>query len=130
MSVPGQGTDRSNQGVSLADYYDQDIYIGIHLYGEPGDAIVFDNLQFHGCTKETSSVANIAKDGSISVKFNGEQLSIATSDAIKAVNVYDVNGRVVASGNTASLSLSSLPKGVYIVRAATAGAAKTVKIVK
>jgi hypothetical protein len=129
-TVNNQGTERSNQGVSLTDYKDKTIYVAFHLFGAPGDAIILDNLQFHGCSLDANSVANIANDATFNVKFNGEQLYILGANAIKSVRVYDVNGRVVAAGNTASLSLSALPKGVYIVRAASVDAVKTVKIVK
>jgi hypothetical protein len=130
-SVPSQGTTRVNEGVSLADYKGQDIYVAIHLYGEPGDAIIFDNLQFHGCTALQSGVKNIfANNGDIRVKVNGDMLNVASSSNIKSVNVYALNGRLVASGTTGSLSIASLPKGVYVVKAATNDATTTAKIVK
>jgi hypothetical protein len=130
-SVPSQDTNFTNEGVSLSDYAGKDIYVAIHLYGTPGDAVIFDNLQFHGCSNKTNAVKNIIADNSaLSISVNGDMLNIISDSAVKAVSVYDINGRIVASANSASLSISALPKGIYIVKAATANATKTVKIVK
>jgi hypothetical protein len=130
-SVQSQGTDRVNEGVSLADYKDKDIYVAIHLYGDPGDAIVFDNLQFHGCSYANSGVNNILSNGNnIRVSVNGDMLNVVSDSNVKSVNVYAMNGSLVASAKTANLSISALPKGVYVVKASTENATKTVKIVK
>jgi len=115
----------------LADYNGKNIYVAIHLYGDPGDAIVFDNLQFHGCSFATSGVNNIiANNSDIRVSVNGDMLNVLSGSNVKSVNVYATNGRLVASAKTANLSISALPKGVYIVKASTENATKTVKIVK
>jgi hypothetical protein len=129
-SVQSQGTDRVNEGVSLADYKDKDIYVAIHLYGDPGDAIVFDNLQFHGCSYVTTGVKNITNNSDIRVSVNGDMLNVVSDSNVKSVNVYAMNGSLVASAKTANLSISALPKGVYVVKASTENATKTVKIVK
>jgi hypothetical protein len=130
-SVQSQGTTRVNEGVSLADYNGKNIYVAIHLYGDPGDAIVFDNLQFHGCSFANSGVNNIiANNSDIRVSVNGDMLNVLSGSNVKSVNVYATNGRLVASAKTANLSISALPKGVYIVKASTENATKTVKIVK
>jgi hypothetical protein len=57
-------------------------------------------------------------------------LNVVSDSNVKSVNVYAMNGSLVASAKTANLSISALPKGVYVVKASTENATKTVKIVK
>ena len=63
-----------------------------------------------------------------------QTVNILSSNAIDDVQVYDVRGRLVLVANpgdtTAEISISGLSKGLYIVKAVSAGSVVTEKIVK
>lgn len=66
---------------------------------------------------------------------DGDRVLATAPEAISAVDVYDIQGRRVAAavaldGNAATADLSPLPAGIYIVRAATRTATRTLRVVR
>ena len=45
------------------------------------------------------------------------------------IEIFDINGRKVASTRGTSLSTSTLPAGLYIIRATTPSTIKNIKII-
>ena len=68
--------------------------------------------------------------GNLTVKVSGDYVSVISDEAVKAVDIYNVAGAKVASAAASTVSIASLPAGVYVVKAATASDTKTVKFVK
>ncbi len=68
--------------------------------------------------------------GNLNVKVNGNYVSVISDEAVKCVDIYNVAGAKVASAAASTVSIASLPAGVYVVKAATASDVKTVKFVK
>ena len=69
----------------------------------------------------------------VACHFAGECLQFTGNAAIGTASVYDLNGRLVASGEVEgnALAAEGLADGVYVVKAVTAeGAATTLKVVK
>lgn len=80
-----------------------------------------------------SNIETIENRG-ISVELINEELVVQSDDSIERVSVYSINGTELLNlrGDSSSVlqaDLSSLYKGLYIVKAATATAEKTMKIV-
>ena len=48
-------------------------------------------------------------------------------DGAQQVDIYDINGRLVASGVS---SIDHMPRGIYIVRAVIDGQARSMKLVR
>lgn len=74
-------------------------------------------LYIHGVrivTEETTGINDITADA---ITFDGNKVSLKNAAEI---NVYNLNGALIASEYTASMSLSNLAKGVYMVKVGNA----------
>ena len=84
----------------------------------------------------TSGVEMLGTDAdALTLLPDGDRVLAAAPEAIASVEVYDLQGRRVAAavtidGTTATADLSVLPAGIYIVRAATDTAARTLRAVR
>ena len=67
-----------------------------------------------------SSVTGITLDnnGKAGISLDGTTLNVNTGKAINGIAVYDLNGRnmINSNGNTGTISLATLGKGVYVVK--------------
>jgi hypothetical protein len=126
LSVASEDYNRKNRGISLANYYDKDVYIAIHVTTYDGDAISFDNLGLYGCSIVESGVKDVL-NSNVNFNLRGDILSLGT-DA--KVNVYDLNGRSVLAGEGSTFNLSSLTRGAYILKVTTAQGTVTKKFIK
>lgn len=82
------------------------------------------------------SRGDFATDSSVRIYPNPAKdvVTVAGSAELKSIQLYDVQGRllqsVAASGLQSSVNVSSLPKGVYFVKAFTEKGTKLEKIIK
>ena len=76
-------------------------------------------------TAETSGIANIGTDANAVINYDRVSKTV-TVDGADFAAVYDVSGRQVMATDSSKFSLSSLPAGVYVVRAG----ASSIKIAK
>ncbi len=90
---------RFNEGVSLGKYVGKDIYVAIRLTSPNGDAVMFDNLSFYGCSA-SAGIADVTVD----------------NDSNAPVEYYNLNGVRVNADN--------LAPGIYVRRQGT----KTAKV--
>lgn len=75
----------------------------------------------------TASAITAPASASFTLQFNGRSI---VANAARSIEVYSIDGQRVAQSATSSLSLGSLSRGVYIVRATdAAGHSATRKIV-
>ena len=126
--------DSSTTHLNFRDFdpnevYQATVYYVIQKFRQelPGAKVLF---------SASSGVNEVAVGEALSVNFDGWNLAVAAEAGVKAVNVYDLSGQVVAApvcgGKTAlDLNLGALPKGIYLVKATDAnGNARTLKICK
>jgi hypothetical protein len=125
--VKGQGSSRVNSGVSLSKYKGKTITVAFQLFGKPGDAVAFDNLQFHGCSLLSTGVKAVRPaSGEITAVVADGKLVVKSAADVTSITVVDLSGRTVAR----DADLSVLPQGTYIVKVATTDGAAVVKVVK
>lgn len=122
-----EGTDRMNRGVELGRFKGQNVQIEIRMISKSGDAISFDNLQFRGCTKPSVGVNAISSKNGLALKVAGNKV---IAGEVADITVVDTNGRTVAAAKGSSIDLSQLASGIYIVKASTATASATTKVVR
>lgn len=78
----------------------------------------------------------VSTDGDVQIRYDrATQLVCAESPRpLSAILVFDLQGRMVTSvkenGSRLQLSLTTLPKGIYVVKAQGAGIGKSIKIIK
>jgi len=78
---------------------------------------------------DVSTPINFIASSGLSIVLNGQSLHIAGTSQATPLRIYNLRGNVVMSRTVApneSVSVSHLPKGVYVVRAG----GKTVKVVR
>lgn len=122
-----EGTNRQYRGVNLGRYKGMDVQIQIRMISKPGDALALDNLQFYGCSLATGGVDSVKADSNAAIAVSGNVISVS-EDA--AITVTDMSGRIVAAAQGASLNISNLATGIYVVTARTANGIATVKIAR
>lgn len=118
-----------NRGVSLKRYNGKEIYLAIELISPNGDAAMFDNLSIYGCSISENGVKTIAADSMDNVAVTGDYISLINGEKAQ-IRVYDMSGRNVMSVVGSNASLSSLARGVYVVKVATANGVITKKVAK
>ena len=123
-----EGSDRHYRGVSLAKFKGQEVQVELRMTSKPGDALTFDNLQFAGCSliQPSGIQESLASNALKMVVAN----NFVTVSAPANISVADMSGRIVASGNGASLNISHLSAGIYVVTARTATGTATTKFIK
>ena len=78
----------------------------------------------------------VATDGDVQIRYDrsAQQVSAESPRPLSAILVFDLQGRMVTSvkenGSRLQLSLTTLPKGIYVVKAQGAGIGKSIKIIK
>lgn len=81
--------------------------------------------------EETTMGVNDLTSTSISVYPNPATNFVKATGDVKEMTVMNMNGQVVATSKTASVNVSALPKGVYVVKVVDAkGNVTTSKVVK
>ena len=74
--------------------------------------------------------------GDVQIRYDRsvQQVSAESPRPLSAILVFDLQGRMVTSvkenGSRLQLSLTTLPKGIYVVKAQGAGIGKSIKIIK
>lgn len=136
------------KGFGTAWYLDA-IYL-THEYTDPDDEetpfqpwsgqIAYHNLEYSKWSEaeRKASITDIdlpsgvesVVGGSIAVNIGADRVSVVSDEAVKAIDIYSVAGARVASAASQSVSIASLPAGVYVVRVSTASETRTVKFVK
>lgn len=119
--------------INLRDYDVSKIY-SLRLYNVKND-----NRYFMGEVRLAASSGVegvVANEDALTLSSNGQAVLASSAAGIASVTVYDLSGKTVAAQayaneNGVELDLTSLPRGIYVVRAADkAGNAKTLKITK
>lgn len=83
-----------------------------------------------------TSVKEIAKDENISIKYQaaGDVVIVEGKEALEGVAIYDLQGRLVVSDNSAAnayrLSVAKVRRGMFIVKVTDQGKVKSQKLVK
>ena len=84
----------------------------------------------------TSGIDNVAADGKFNVFANGDVVNVTSPDNIKQIDIFSLTGqqvanRMVADGaSAASIDVSNLTPGVYVVKVVTANSTHVERIVK
>lgn len=93
-------------------------------------------LKFRDNKNVATGVTRTTRDGGPRIRFRPDDgtVRVVGSRPLTGVTVYDAQGRTVASDSHAAadyrLSLSHLPKGIYVVKAFAEGEVFTQKILK
>lgn len=113
-------------GVSLAQYAGKDVYIAFRLNSRPGDRLLLDNIGLYNLTPGVTAIGGAAADKAAAVTYDATTAT-ATAPGATAMAVTDLAGRTVILSNGPKADLSSLPAGLYIVKAEGFGAVKVRK---
>lgn len=81
-----------------------------------------------------NGITPVAAEGGLSLAYDGSVVKATSADAISSINVYSADGVAVKSlapkTGYAEVSVASLPKGVYIVKAVSGKATAVREIIK
>lgn len=82
--------------------------------------------------KRTSGIENVEVANDVSLMFKGGEVTITSAETIDTINVYAVNGGLVATYAPASAHFSFAVEhgGLYVVKVAAGGNTKVFKVVK
>ncbi len=84
-----------------------------------------DNLSIVAGSSAIGSIGSDA-DGFFSVELNGNTIQVISSREVKAVQVCDIQGRIVAVAEGDAVDCSGFEKGIYIVAATMADGSRRV----
>ena len=138
--IPTIGAGESctiDASINFASGVEDEIYMAALYYRtDSGFETLGDGIPLF-FTFSNSSVDEISLDNGV-LKLNYDpaisEISVSSVNGVAVVEVYSLDGRkagvdVVIDGNNASMDLSSLPKGIFVVRAVDGkGIQKTLKI--
>ena len=105
--------------------------VGIYNY-DNGWNILSDYVDFNIAT----GIDDVAADGKFNIYTNGDVVNVTSPDNIKRIDIFSLTGqqvanRMVADGaGAASIDVSNLTPGVYVVKVITAGDTHVERIVK
>jgi len=116
---------------SLDAYAGQTIRIGIQYLASDKYMFMVDDIKITTGSLATNEVS--AKTKSISIYPNPTkgEINIKTDKKIKSSAVLDASGRSILTSTSQKVDISSLPKGIYLVKVDfTDGTATTEKVIK
>ena len=105
--------------------------VGIYNY-DNGWNILSNYVDFNIAT----GIDDVAADGKFNIYTNGDVVNVTSPDNIKRIDIFSLTGqqvanRMVADGaGAASIDVSNLTPGVYVVKVITAGDTHVERIVK
>lgn len=105
--------------------------VGIYNYDNRWN-ILSDYVDFNIAT----GIDDVAADGKFNIYTNGDVVNVTSPDNIKRIDIFSLTGqqvanRMVADGaGAASIDVSNLTPGVYVVKVITAGDTHVERIVK
>lgn len=119
---------------SLSTYIGQaNVKIRFQYMATDADAVSVDDVQvIANGTLGTSETSKI-KNSSISIYPNPTkgEINIKTDKKIKNMSVIDASGKTLSTNNSGTTDISSLPKGIYLLKADFSdGTSKTEKVIK
>lgn len=117
---------------SLAAYAGQtNVQVRFQYTGNDADAVAIDDVQVLGSgTLSTSEISSKTKT-SISPNPTKGEVNIKTDKKIKSSTILDMSGKSVMNTNSEKLNISSLPKGIYLIKVEFAdGTSTTEKVIK
>lgn len=120
----------STRGVDLSAYNGKDIHVAFRLTTHDGYFLTIDNVGFYGDIEKAgaSGIENVINNEGIIV--DGQQVT-CIAENVESISIYDASGRLVAGNrNSASIGISQLANGVYIVRAVADGKTLQGKFIK
>ena len=130
-------TDLYNQNIvpvtiSLTPYIGQaNVQIRFRYVGNDADGVSIDDVLVTATTLATDEVKAKTKSTSIYPNPTKGEINIKTDKKIKSSSVLDFTGRTVLTSTSQKADISSLPKGVYLVKVDfTDGTATTEKVIK
>lgn len=132
-----EDTDLYNQNiipvqVSLTPYIGQaNVQIRFRYTGNDADGVSIDDVKVLAGTLGTNETSSKAKTTSIYPNPTKGEISIKTDKKIKSSTVSDLSGKSVMRSTSEKIDISSLPKGMYLVKVEFAdGSATTEKVIK
>ena len=105
--------------------------VGIYNY-DNGWNILSDYVDFNIAT----GIDDVAADSKFNIYTNGDVVNVTSPDNIKRIDIFSLTGqqvanRMVADGaSAASIDVSNLTPGVYVVKVVTANSTHVERIVK
>ena len=102
-------------------------------YNNNGSLTQISNLTIFNIT---SGIDDVVADGKFNIYTNGDVVNVTSPDNIKRIDIFSLTGqqvanRMVADGaGAASIDVSNLTPGVYVVKVITAGDTHVERIVK
>ena len=114
----------------MKDFDTSKIYNIVIYYVVQGQRNQLGSIRFGA----SSGVEDVAIGEGLNIAFNAQNVVVSSDAGIKALNVYDLGGKTVASAvcngqEVVVLNLSSVARGIYLVNAVdTNGQTKTLKI--
>ncbi|SMO53301.1 Por secretion system C-terminal sorting domain-containing protein [Chryseobacterium rhizoplanae] len=119
---------------SLSTYIGQaNVKVRFQYVANDADAVSIDDVQVIANGTLGTSEALKTKADNISVYPNPTkgEISIKTDKKIKSTSVIDVSGKTLSTNNSGTPDISSLPKGVYLLKVDFSdGTSKTEKVIK
>ncbi|SDQ39464.1 Por secretion system C-terminal sorting domain-containing protein [Chryseobacterium soldanellicola] len=116
---------------SLDAYAGQTVRIGIQCVSADTYMFMVDDVKITTGTLATNEVGAKTKSTSVYPNPTKGEINIKTDKKIKSSSVLDASGRSVLTSTSQKVDISSLPKGVYLVKVDfTDGTATTEKVIK
>jgi hypothetical protein len=130
LSVSSENIMPQTRGIDLGKYNGEKIYVAVNVRTTNGEAMILDNFGLYGDVQIISTGVGITEVApEVRLSIEGDMLRVLADD-VKEVILYTMDGSQVARSETATVSLASLPKGMFVARVHTADGSVTVKFAK
>ncbi len=128
-------TYTSKNSTSFLGFIFPEAVIDLKITGKSpiGSAIMCLDNFYVGNANTTTAVSNVLDKTTVTVSPNpvADVMNISTNAVISSVVLKDLTGKtVLESGNSSSIDLSGLTKGIYLARINTANGTVTKQIIK
>lgn len=106
------------RGVALGEYAGagSTIYVAIRLRSKICEALLIDNIALYGGELASVKSATATPEPQVVVKDNRIEV---TSNDVKAIQLYDMSGRLVAETTETTLYVDNINAGAYVVKVLT-----------
>ena len=108
----------------------QDNELIINFFNGTQSVQPLDNVRSLLFTQSGTSIGKPAETGNMRVLITADELRVESAEPVRALTVIDLNGRTLRRTNAESLNISTLAKGVYLLRIETATTASVRKFIK
>lgn len=117
----------SIRGYNLSEFANKHIYVAFRLTTPDGFFMTIDNIGFYGDINNVPTSIDNIENNMISINSNNINCNTTGRTSLE---IFNSNGELIIKSENNTLSIDSLPKGIYMIRATTDDKTITRKFIK